>query len=355
MDYNKRIKYFNEVIFAVFVTSLLVCSSGHATTFKSSVFKDRDGTRIEFQSTYGNNVFGDVGEKINAFGYLWMPKNIPENAKVPLLIIAPGMGGQKGRDARMCSAVAFAGIACFGIRPYPSRNIDKKLSAQEKLMKAGFASRIADVYGALEVLASNQQIDINRAWLGGMSAGGTTAGLATVEEITKPFQKSKKDFKGFFAMYGPCLPVVNGKHKKALFKAYWAELDWVYDEQACKEMVEKMKIGGVEASSHFFEGKVGHSWDHVWYDKKRGGWRKNIPANTLWDNLAPDYAACKARYDVLKGKILYADNQETLSFSGVTGWDKAVEVCGVMKGKSGPNEQAARFVEEDIISIILAN
>ena len=195
---------------------------------------------------------------------------------------------------------------------------------------------------------------MERVWLGGMSAGGTTAGLATVEEITEPFQKTDDDFKGFFAMYGPCLSVVNGTHKEVFFKAYWSELDYVYDEKACNEMVLNMNENDVKASSHFFKGKVGHNWDHVWYDKKRGGWRKH-KQNTLWNMGIPDYAACDAEYDVKRGKIRYADNKETLSFSGVTGWDKAVEVCGLKVGQSGPHQRAATFVEKDIISTILGN
>ena len=41
------------------------------------------------------------------------------------------------------------------------------------------------------------------------------------------------------------------------------------------------------------------------------------------------------KYDIAKGKITYADNQEATSFSGVTGWEHSVEVC-VKTGIAGP-------------------
>ena len=147
-------------------------NQSEATTFKSNVYKDRDGVKIEFPSVYGNNLFGDIEKPIPSHGILWMPKDLKNDQKVPLLVVMPGMGGQKGKDAKMCSAISAAGIACFGTRPYPSREIDESLSAPVKLMQAGFASRLADAYGALEALEDNPKIDIENAWLVGRSAGG---------------------------------------------------------------------------------------------------------------------------------------------------------------------------------------
>ena len=341
-------------IFCLIVGMSIQSSQSEATTFKSGVYKDRDGVKIEFPSVYGNNLFGDIGKPISSHGILWMPKNVKNNQKVPLIVVMPGMGGQLGRDAKMCSSMTVAGIACFGTRPYPSRGIDQRLPAAVKLMQAGFASRLADAYGALEALADNPEIDIENAWLLGRSAGGSTAGLATVKEITAPFQRSDKDFKGFFAMYGPCLPAANGTHKNVVFKAFWSELDWVYHEKACAAMIENMITAGVNASSHFFKGKVGHGWDNVWYDKKRDGWRDHVPKTKTWpDRGGPNYGECDPQYDIAEGKIIYADNQEATSFSGVTGWEHAVEVCGVKTGIAGPVERASSYVEKNIISIIL--
>ena len=340
-------------IFSLLVVTSMQSSPSEAATFKSSLYKDRDGVKIEFPSVYGNNLFGDIGKPISSHGILWMPKNLKNDQKVPLLVIMPGMGGQLGRDAKMCSAISAAGIACFGTRPYPSRGIDERLSAPVKLMQAGFASRLADAYGALEALSDNPAIDIENAWLVGRSAGGATAGLATVKEITSPFQRSDKDFKGFFATYGPCLPAANGTHKNVVFKAFWAELDWVYHEKACASMIENMITAGVNASSHFFKGKVGHEWDNVWYDKKRGGWRDHKPKTRTWpDRGGPNYGECDPKYDIAKGKITYADNKEAVSFAGVTGWEHSVEVCGVKTGIAGPVYRASRYVEKNIISII---
>ncbi len=341
-------------IFSLIIVVSIQSNESEATTFKSSVYKDRDGVKIEFPSVYGNNLFGDIGKPISSHGILWMPKNVKNDQKVPLLVVMPGMGGQKGKDAKMCSTISAAGIACFGTRPYPSRGIDESLSAPVKLMQAGFASRLADAYGALEALSDIPVIDIENAWLVGRSAGGSSAGLATVKEITAPFQRSEKDFKGFFAMYGPCLPAVNGTHKNVVFKAFWSELDWVYHEKACASMIENMNRSGVNASSHFFKGKVGHEWDHVWYDKKRGGWRDHKPKTKTWpDSGGPNYGECDPKYDIAKGKIIFADNREATSFSGVTGWDMAVEVCGVKTGIHGPVARAAHYVEKNIISIML--
>ncbi len=335
----------------VIVLLVATSSSSLALTFGSEYYRDSEAEKITFQSSYGINLFGDIGDPIEAHGYLWMPEKLKKNQKVPLIVLMPGMGGMKGRDNRMCRTMAEAEIACFGTRVYASRNLDDKLSGREKIMTAGLASRLADAYSALAALSDNPQIDAENAWLGGWSAGGMAARLATSVGASGPFMNSRQDFKGFVSMYAYCVSPTNTEHKSVPFKAFWGDADWVFDEKACNSMINEMQNDGVIATSHLFKGKVGHSWDNMWFDDRNKGWKKT---NSRWKTGGPDVYACKGVYDYSKNKITFKGG-EIDSFGELVTWENALDACGIKMGSSGANRKVTKIVDDQIIEIIKAN
>ena len=101
-----------RVILVIFMS---VALSSQATANKQR-FSDKDGEIIEFSSFMGSDLWGAKGKQITAHGILYMPQNASASNPVPLAILISGLGGQRGRDNRMCDMLSKNGIACFGVR-----------------------------------------------------------------------------------------------------------------------------------------------------------------------------------------------------------------------------------------------
>ena len=163
------------------------------------LYSDKDGKRIEFSSYLGEDLWGKKVKPITTHGILYLPKKASNSSKFPLAILVPGLGGQRGRDNRMCEKLSQNGIACIGIRTYASRDIPHNQKWPMKFPKAGAGSRMHDAYGALSHLSDFNEIDINQSWFIGFSLGGFLAALSLDENFTKNFKKSNIDFKGFIS------------------------------------------------------------------------------------------------------------------------------------------------------------
>jgi len=341
---------------AVLVGLLHIPSSVSAMTFQSETHRDDEAVKVEFESYYGVDLFGNVGEPIQAHGYLWMPKKVEPGTKVPLIILLPGMAGMKGYDNRMCRVMSNAGIACFGARVYPSRGMEvypskKALPMTEQIMKAGLPSRVADAYSALFSLSSVPEIDIENAWLGGFSAGGMAARLAISVDVSKPFMKSSHDFKGYFSLYGYCISPTKTKHKPVPFKAFWGEADWAFDEKPCNTMIQQLQNDGVDATSQLFKGNVGHAWDIMGWRPDKGGWYRS-KKNKKWKRTAINFHGCEGEYDYEKRKITYVGG-EINSFAELVSWDNAMEICGKKTGWYTANDKVMKLVDKQIIEMVL--
>ena len=110
---------FKSLLIPFFCFSLLF-----NTLVSAKTYSDKDGQKIEFQSFFGKNIWGDKGEPITAHGILYLPQQASSVNRVPLAILISGLGGQRGRDNRMCDVLSASGIACFGVRTYASRKIE---------------------------------------------------------------------------------------------------------------------------------------------------------------------------------------------------------------------------------------
>ena len=337
-----------------FVAIFQITTSSFALTFKSEIYHDKDATRVEYKSYYGKDLFGNVGAEIDVHGYLWMPANIQKGNKVPLVILTPGMSGMKGYDTRMCKVLSDAGIACFGARVYNSRGLKTypdptALPGKKQIMIAGIPSRVADAYSALYALSTIPELDIKNAWMGGWSAGGLAARLSVSKDVSDPFMRFPQDFKGFFSLYSHCLSPINTMHKTTTFKAFWGEDDWVYNAKACEKMIQDMKAKGINASSHLFEGKVGHAWDIMDWKQNKMGWERGTHRFRAG---GPDVYKCNGQYDFKKRKITFKGG-EVNSFSDMLTWEEALKVCGIQYGYSWGNKKVTDIVDQQIIEMVL--
>ena len=94
-----------------FALILLMSLTVSSQAVAKKTYSDKDGQRLEFDSFSGSDLWGTKGNPIKAHGILYLPKNASKENKVPLAINIPGLGGQRGRDNRMCDVLSSNGIA----------------------------------------------------------------------------------------------------------------------------------------------------------------------------------------------------------------------------------------------------
>ena len=165
----------------------------------AKTYIDNPEKQVFFTSFSGHDLWGTEGEKIQAHGYLYLPDQENNEAKSPLVILTSGLGGQRGRDNRMCEALSNAGIACFGVRTYASRDIPHKSKWSKKFAIAGAGSRMHDAYSALAALSNHPSIDSKNVWFVGFSLGGFLAALSLDAKFTERFNGTDKEFSVTFS------------------------------------------------------------------------------------------------------------------------------------------------------------
>ena len=341
----------------ILLMSLAVSSQAVA---KKTTFSDKDGKIIEFSSYMGSDLWGSKGDKIQAHGILYMPEKASPSNPVPLAIIIPGLGGQRGRDNRICQMLSENGIACFGVRTYASRNAPHRAKSSEKFRVGGAGSRFHDAYGALEKLANEPNIDPNNIWHIGFSLGGFNSALALDPALTAPFQLSELDFAGFISLYGPCVLTSSEKLKPTKFYSFIGTADAGYNEDECNAFITSLKVRGVEAAITVFEGsqfkRIGHMWDYMqsatgdWHGKPEGPWK-----------LGQDYRNWPMRGVTLMGceflvrpalKEISANKEKMANLDDNEAWEFLMKSCGTAESVRTTNHKVTKSVDKEIVSII---
>ena len=343
--------------FALLLFMSLAVSS---QAFAKKTYSDKDGQRLEFDSFSGSDLWGTKGNPIKAHGILYLPKNASKDNKVPLAIIIPGLGGQRGRDNRMCDVLSSNGIACFGVRTYASRGIKHKLKSSKKYEVAGLGSRFHDAYGALEALRSYPAIDSTNIWQIGFSLGGNLSALALDPVLTKPFQRSEHDFKGYISLYAFCMKTTTAKLKNASFHQYLGNGDGAYHEKECGEFISSLKERGVDAHFTLFKGsqfnKIGHLWDNMksatgdWHGKPEGPWKMHQDGK-LYSAFGISIYECGFEIDP-SAQTISAGGEILSKPDDNEGWSFVIEKYGKRKGVNVNSHKIIKKVDEDIIKII---
>ena len=342
----------------LFVAAILLAAPLSAVASKK--YSDKDGQRIEFGSFAGSDLWGSKGPEIMAHGVLYMPEGAKASEPVPLAILISGIGGQRGRDNRMCDVLSRNGIACFGVRTYASRGVGHKEKTSKKLAQAGAGARLHDAYGALEFLARRPEIDRNRVWHIGFSLGGFNSTMAIDPEITKPFQRSDLDFAGFINLYGFCALTSSASLKKTTYVAFAGSADGNYHESECNDFISSIKERGVNASIVVFEGgqfnPIGHMWDYMksatsdWFGNPEGPWKFVDKSNHSSKGLG--LYDCEFEVDPTT-RTISTRNGTITNPSDNEGWDFALNACPKRKSIRTSNGKVTAEVDEAIMDVIL--
>ena len=325
-------------------------------------YSDEDGQRVEFSSFAGEDLWGSTGEEISAHGILYLPDLTGERQKVPLAILISGMGGQRGRDNRLCTVLSQNGIACFGVRTYASRGLEHKLRPSQKIKVASIGARLHDAYGALEHFKNHPAIDKSRIWQIGFSLGGLVSAFAIDPAITVRFQRSESDFKGFIALYSSCLRTNTHTLKSTQYHLFVGDADIAYNEEECEKFIRSINDRGVDGHLTLFESpnqwtQIGHQWDNMqalvggWHGKPEGPWRLHSSDGKVYSQSSISAYGCNFVVDPAR-KLLKAKSQTIVEPTDNELWDFVMAQCGKGKTISANRHKITKTVDEHLIRII---
>ena len=327
------------------------------------LYSDKDGKRIEFSSYLGEDLWGKKVKPITSHGILYLPQQASSVNRVPLAILISGLGGQRGRDNRMCDVLSANGIACFGVRTYASRGIEHTWKTSKKFEVAGVGSRLHDLYGALEAFRKRDEIDSSNIWQIGFSLGGGVSALAIDKKITKPFQRSNHDFKGFISLYGNVLTTSSKELKQTSYYLFLGNADAAYHDKEVPRFLASIRQRGVKAEFKLFKGsqfnKIGHLWDNMkattngWHGKPEGPWKMHQDGK-LYSNIGISVYGCGLMINPDNRTIL-ASNSSISNPSDNEAWNFVISKCGKRKSTNVNKHKIIKEVDKMIIEIIKNN
>jgi dienelactone hydrolase len=183
---------------------------------------------------------GSPGEHVTIFGTLSMPKNT--SAKVPAVIILPGVSGATDHYFEVASALNDIGFAAFVVDSHKPRNIQGASQAFKNLAQS---MRVADAYAALKLLSTHPGIYKDRIALMGWGRGGSVALFASSEKIRRSLSSGDLRFAATIVYYPCCLRQVrNIDFTGAPILMLLAEKDNVTLASICIDYAQRANASG---------------------------------------------------------------------------------------------------------------
>ena len=162
--------------------------------------------RLSFDSTNLRTIAdvlggGNAAGTIQVMGVLTMPAGAA--GPVPAMIIVPDATGldDGGRVAYWSKLLNEMGVATFVIESFRSRGREKSQAGQRIVTPD---MRIADAFGALEVLEADPRIDGQRIGIMGSGAGGSVAVHTAFNQLHRTLGKGRHKFAVHIGLYPAC-------------------------------------------------------------------------------------------------------------------------------------------------------
>ena len=194
-------------------------------------------------------------------------------------------------------------------------------------------------------------------------AWGGVSALAIDKKITKPFQRSKHDFKGFISLYGNVLTTSSKELKQTSYYLFLGNADAAYHDKEVPRFLASIRQRGVKAEFKLFKGsqfnKIGHLWDNMkattngWHGKPEGPWKMHQDGK-LYSNIGISVYGCGLMINPDNRTIL-ASNSSISNPSDNEAWNFVISKCGKRKSTNVNKHKIIKEVDKMIIEIIKNN
>ena len=272
MSKKKIISY---LILHFLVIFILVIPTTLLAQEKKGPYKPKEwkgeGTKIEFQSipviTIKDFLEGKKPKRqVTVWGTLNFPADAPEK-NVPVVVIMHGGGGIYVWEEYWMKTFNSMGLATFVVdsnwarRKCRKDNNFKKAIPNCNDIHRGI-TRIADGYGALELLSKHPRIDPKRIGCIGMSLGARGCLYLNVKRFQKMWGTSGLDYAASVPMYPPCNVIFKEDDEitDTPIRIHVGDLDTYFPYESCVNYVERLRAKGKDVKIKVYPG-VHHAFE----------------------------------------------------------------------------------------------
>jgi len=229
------------------------------------------GTKIEFQSipviTVKDFLEGKKPERqVTVWGTLNFPANAPEK-NAPVVVIMHGDGGIYVWEEYWMKTFNGMGLATFVVDSnWARRNCRKDNNFKKAIPNCNDIhrgiTRIADGYGALELLSKHPRIDPKRIGCIGMSLGAKGCFYLNVKRFQKMWGTPGLDYAASVPMYGACNVIFKEDDEitDTPIRIHVGDLDTYFPYESCVNYVERLRAKGKDVKIKVYPG-VHHAFE----------------------------------------------------------------------------------------------
>ena len=222
-----------------------------------------EGERIVFTSANPfsfYHVITDLDRQIpqEVYGVLRFPEGV-ERKNLPLVVGVAGSMAWASHHYEYMEMYRKQGLATFELKSFASREVTSTVGTQVEVTTA---TMILDAYRALEALATDERLDINKAAITGWSLGGGVA-LYSAWQPLKDAISSNLGFAAHLSIYPPCIIDMDlVDFTDAAIHILAGELDDWVPADACVDLISEMQASGADAGITVYPGAY-HSFDRT--------------------------------------------------------------------------------------------
>lgn len=313
----------------VFLTILL---AGCASTPPLTTLAQGQSGTISFQSlTFPGHLWTPLmpppteGKPTTLTGTLALP---PGTGPVPAMILTHGCSGITGKETDWTTKFNRLGIATFVVDSFGGRNIPEICTGRYLI---SIASLLADMYRALNLLATHPRVDASRIAILGFSFGGRTALWVSQTRFQERYGQGPLRFAAHLAFY-PTTCYIRLADEDQVSGApirifHGAADDWI-PVGPCRDYITRLRRAGKDAALFEYAG-ARHGFDNP-----------RLPASRTWPEALSPRNCTFVEQD---GKIV----------DPATGGVAGIDAPCVSRGVSvGYNPQAHRKAVEDVEAFV---
>jgi len=281
------------------------------------------GSEIEFPSS--DFVFLDApldgrpGEPRTVSGRLMLPPVNTARAPFPAVVVAHSSWGRSRQEWDYAQRLLATGIAVFAVDSFRPRSVFRTSEDQSLVSEV---SMLADVFGALELLAADPRIDREHIGVLGFSKGGVVALYAAQARISARFAPDGARFAAHVAHYPWCgielqQPVTTG----APVLIQGGELDSITPLSLCRTLAQRWQAADPGAHINVVGyPQARHGFDHPLL--KHLGWvpmTAQVPGECHIRELADHRFVEDATQQALDSTDFFAIMRECGGSEGIAG------------------------------------
>ncbi len=271
-------------LFAVLAATLcmvapLACSAAGTARIEVHPFATRD---VPTPALLSGDLDATTASTPTIAGELRLP--IASADKVPAVVFLHGDAGAVWNQPRWIDDLNAMGIAVFTVDSFSGRGAIAQ-SAQPGSIEGpvpGLGSRIADAYGALELLSRHPRIDAHRIAVIGVSSGGRAALASAMKRFSTRFARDDTRYAAYVALYPPCAVRLGDEERVEAgpMRIFIGGADDVTGAASCERFAARLRKTGADVETTVYAGAY-HGFDNP----------AGVPMTRLAD--VPGFARCE--------------------------------------------------------------